>query len=81
MWDDGNLGGQVVVAVRQSCSDRWSDRLGGLSYRWSGIGGWSDRQVYRLDEQSDDVGQPDEWIVGLMGGVTDGHVIDELMGW
>ena len=46
-------------SYRQSGGDRQSDRLGDLSYRQSEGDRQSDGQVYRLDEWSDDVGQPD----------------------
>ena len=53
------MGRRVIVAVRQSDSDGHADQLSGSLYRWLGIVRWADRQVFRLDEWSDDVGQPD----------------------
>ena len=47
------------MAVRQSDSDGHADGWSGLSYRWSGVDGWSDGHVFRLDKRSDDGGQPD----------------------
>ena len=71
------LGG---LSYRWSGSDRWLDRLIGLSYRWSGGDGWSDGQGKMGYRWSDGDGQSNGWSAGLIGGVTDWHVIDELMG-
>ena len=74
----------LVCHTDGSGSDRHTDRLVGLLYSLSdsdGHDGWSDRLVYMVDEQSDDVGQSDRWTMRLTCGVTDGHVIDKLMGW
>ena len=42
--------------------------------------GQSDRQGKMVYRWLDIDGWSDGWIAGLMGGVTDGHINDELMG-
>ena len=64
MGNDGCMGGQVIVAVRQLAGDRHADGLIGASYRWCNDGGWS-------DGWSDDIGQPDGWCTDCWT-VTDG---------
>ena len=66
---------------------RWSDGDGlsdGWMYmvdEWSDDEGQPDRQGKMVYRWSRGDRQSDGWIMGLMGGVTDGHVIDELTGW
>ena len=48
---------------------------------WSDDEGQPDGQGKMVYRWSDHDGRSDRWIVGLMGGVTDRHVNDELMGW
>ena len=43
--------------------------------------GQPDRQGKMVYRWLDGDGLSDRWIAGLTGGVTDRHVIDELMGW
>ena len=45
---------------------------------WSDDEGQPDRQGKMAYRQSDVDGQSDRWITGLMGGMTDRHVNDEL---
>ena len=62
MWDDGCMGRRVVVAVRQSDSDRHADGLRGSSYRRSDCDGWSDG----LDGLSYRRSGGDGWSDGLL---------------
>ena len=66
------------MTVRLSDSDGHTERLVGVLYRLTDGDGWSDGQVYMVDEWSDVVCRrldgdrlSNGQIVGLKGGVTD----------
>ena len=69
------------MVVRQSDGDRHADGLSGVMYRWSGSDKWSNRLCGLSYRWSGIDGQSDRLISGLMGGVADRQVIDELTGW
>ena len=71
------LGG---LSYRWSGGDGWSDGLVKMEDEQSDNDGQADGQGKMVYRWSDIDRWSDGLIAGLMGGVTDGHVNDELMG-
>ena len=74
---DRQADGLWEVSYRWAGSERWSDGLVKMADEWSDNDGQSDRWGKMVYRWSDGDGQSDRWIVGLVVGVTDGHVNEQ----